>query len=489
MTARNLPLLQDRLVRFDRQPVAVVVADTFERATDAASLVRIAYVETSPQLSIERGAGYHPEYAHGEEPSVYERGDVDSAFATRTRENRQRLHHAGRATQPDGAARDRRHVGRRLSSPYTMRRKASSERGRSLAEAFGIATRLTSAWFARSSAVVLVARGRRGRTRCSRPWPLARFGRPVKLVLARPQMFGSVGYRPQTRQRVALGRDARRDDCAFDPARGPFADVRRSTSSWSRVRSSRRCFTTSRTFARSTRSCRSTSATPTFMRAPGESSGSFALESAMDELAYAVDLDPLELRLRNYAEARSGVSCLPFSSKSLRECYRLGAERFGWSRRTARPRSTTARRICSWVSAWRPRRIRPIEVPHPHWSAYRGRRKRARVRRHARFRDGCLHGLHASRGGGCWAIPVGSDPFRARRYEFSEGSRSREDRRRRRALGMRFVKAAARSARSTASSRSRSPTRVRRCTAPRIRSRSMRRTAGAYRSRYARRYG
>jgi xanthine dehydrogenase YagR molybdenum-binding subunit len=74
------------------------------------------------------------------------------------------------------------------------------------------------------------------------------------------------------------------------------------------------------------------------MRAPGESSGSFALESAMDELAYASGVDPLELRLRNYAETDLDAG-KPFSAKSLRQCYAQGAERFGWSRRTPQVRA------------------------------------------------------------------------------------------------------------------------------------------------------
>jgi xanthine dehydrogenase YagR molybdenum-binding subunit len=74
------------------------------------------------------------------------------------------------------------------------------------------------------------------------------------------------------------------------------------------------------------------------MRAPGESTGSFALESAMDELAYAVDLDPIELRLRNYAET-DPTENVPFSSKSLRACYQQGAAAFGWSARQPKPRS------------------------------------------------------------------------------------------------------------------------------------------------------
>jgi len=78
--------------------------------------------------------------------------------------------------------------------------------------------------------------------------------------------------------------------------------------------------------------------TPTFQRAPGEATGTFALEVALDELAYALAMDPLELRLRNYAET-DPESGKPWSSKYLRDCYRDASTRFGWSRRTMAPRS------------------------------------------------------------------------------------------------------------------------------------------------------
>src|SRR5205085_4084951 len=78
--------------------------------------------------------------------------------------------------------------------------------------------------------------------------------------------------------------------------------------------------------------------TPTFNRGPGESSGTFGLESAIDELAMKLDMDPIELRLKNYAET-DPESGRPFSSKSLRECYAKAAERFGWPSRNAKPRS------------------------------------------------------------------------------------------------------------------------------------------------------
>jgi xanthine dehydrogenase YagR molybdenum-binding subunit len=77
---------------------------------------------------------------------------------------------------------------------------------------------------------------------------------------------------------------------------------------------------------------------PTYMRAPGEASGVFALESAMDELAVALRMDPVEFRLRNYAE-RDPHENKPFASKALRACYQQGADAFGWARRSAEPRS------------------------------------------------------------------------------------------------------------------------------------------------------
>src|SRR5436189_4327895 len=77
---------------------------------------------------------------------------------------------------------------------------------------------------------------------------------------------------------------------------------------------------------------------PTYMRAPGEARGSFALESAMDELAVALKLDPIELRLRNYAETDPHED-KPFSSKALKQCYAAGVEAFGWARRPLEPRA------------------------------------------------------------------------------------------------------------------------------------------------------
>ena len=160
--------------------------------------------------------------------------------------------------------------------------------------------------------------------------------RPVKLVLTRQQMFSLVGHRPPTIQRLSLAADreghllAIRHEVTsqtsrFDEFVEPSASQTRMLYACPNVKTSHRVV-------------RLDIPTPTFTRAPGESTGSYALEAAMDELSYALHLDPITLRLRNHAE-RDPDNGKPWSSKSLRECYRQGAERFGWARRKPQPRS------------------------------------------------------------------------------------------------------------------------------------------------------
>jgi xanthine dehydrogenase YagR molybdenum-binding subunit len=159
-------------------------------------------------------------------------------------------------------------------------------------------------------------------------------GRPVRLVLQRPQLFGPVGGRPMTAQVLRVGADADGHLTALE---------HRSTSSTSVIED---WVETSAVVSRMLYACpavatahrlvRLNVGTPTFQRAPGESTGMFALESAIDELAIASGLDPIEFRLRNDA-VRDDEKKLPYSSKALTECYRQGAERFGWSRRSTTP--------------------------------------------------------------------------------------------------------------------------------------------------------
>jgi xanthine dehydrogenase YagR molybdenum-binding subunit len=158
-------------------------------------------------------------------------------------------------------------------------------------------------------------------------------------VVDRSQFFTSNGHRAQTEQRVRIGATAFgamtalvHDVLAASGHAGDFHEpAGKSTDFLYEVPNMR---TTHHTV-------RLDIPTPTAMRGPGESPGSFAIESALDELAYAVNVDPVELRVRNHApkDPHRGT---PFSSKHLLECYRVGAERFGWSKRTPEPRSMRA---------------------------------------------------------------------------------------------------------------------------------------------------
>lgn len=161
-------------------------------------------------------------------------------------------------------------------------------------------------------------------------------GRPVKLVLTRDQMFTSIGHRPSTLQHIRIGAQADGRFTAIEhhgtSPTSEFSEFGENLTTSARVLYS--CPNVTTTY----RLVRTNTNTPTFMRAPGESTGQFAFESAVDELAYKLRIDPIELRLINYAE-QDEEQGLPFSSKSLRQCYQLGAEKFGWGNRKMEPRS------------------------------------------------------------------------------------------------------------------------------------------------------
>lgn len=170
------------------------------------------------------------------------------------------------------------------------------------------------------------------------PWPhptlaavaARHVNRPVKLVLSREHMFSQVGHRPATIQQMELGADQDGRLTAISDrvtsGTSQFDDYVEAAGTTARVAYS--CANVETTH----RLVRLDVNTPCPMRAPGEAVGNFSIECAMDELAYATGLDPLEIRIRNYAD-RDEDRDKPFSSKSLRGCYAVAAERFGWRSR------------------------------------------------------------------------------------------------------------------------------------------------------------
>ena len=159
--------------------------------------------------------------------------------------------------------------------------------------------------------------------------------RSVRLVLTRDQMYG-LGYRPATIHRVALG--AQKDGTLEAITQEAIAmtsqyeEFSRNDTSWSAL------LYKSATAKYEHKLARLDVPTPSDMRAPGAATGVYALECAMDELAVALKLDPLELRLRSYSN-RDQNNDNPYTSKELKECYRQGAEAFGWSKRNPAPRT------------------------------------------------------------------------------------------------------------------------------------------------------
>jgi xanthine dehydrogenase YagR molybdenum-binding subunit len=331
---RALSLLQDTNILYNNQPIAVVIAETLQQAQYAASLIGVRYQQSPARLEFEAGFNDTHPGNHNDQPADLSIGNFDQAIAdaevTIDEIYRTPMEHHN-PMEPHATIAE--WEGEKLTVHDATQYISGVKQ--TLAHALGIPEENVhtlcpytgggfgckgSTW----SHVVLAAMAAKV------------VQRPVKIVLAREQMFGPVGGRPQTHQHIVLG--ARRDGklvalrhhvythtSVFEDYTEPSSAVSRMLYACPAIDTSQRLVLLN-------------VGTPTFQRAPGESTGTFALEIAMDELAYKLKMDPIELRLKNYAE-KDPTSNKPFSSKHLRECYVKGAEGFGWSKRRPDPRS------------------------------------------------------------------------------------------------------------------------------------------------------
>src|SRR4051812_21527953 len=347
----RLHVLQDDRVTHQGQPIALVIADTIEQASHATTLVRVTYTPETGITDISRVEPVLPTQEKTDQgqarPPEMQRGDPEAALAAAEvkldqtyvipRENHNPIEMHATIAVWDG---DRltlwdktqwvHNVAAEIAAVFSIPAENIRVISPFVGGAFGSGLRT---W----PHVTLAALGARVA------------GRPVKLMLSRREMYYGVGYRPHTVQHVALG--ASRD--------GRLAAIvhegHQETSSYEEfsealLNASRFLHSCPNVYTRH-RIARMNVHTPTYMRAPGEASGVFALESAMDELAVALNMDPVELRLRNEPQ-QDEFKELPFSSRSTRECYRAAAERFGWGRRNPQPRSTRdGRRLIGWGMA------------------------------------------------------------------------------------------------------------------------------------------
>jgi len=359
------PLLQGRDILYNGQHVAVVVAQALDEALAAAARVRVRYTsgEAITSMDAELGRAYAPKkFRDGARPPDSHRGDPDGAFAAAAVKLDATYitpieHHNAMEPHATIAAWN----GDKLTV-WTATQGISGAQ-QTLAGQFG----LDKADVRVICPYVGGGFGSKGNT-----WPPATLAalaarsvkRPVKLVLTRAQMFTSNGYRPRTVQKLKMAADAdgklvsmRHDGFTSmsQPSLGEFSEP---------VALATEMLYACPNVAVSHRLVALNAPLPTYMRAPGEASGSFALESAMDELAVALKMDPVEFRLRNYADTDPHEQ-KPFASKALRACYEQGAQAFGWSRRSAEPRSLRdGNTLVGWgfATSTYPTNRRPAEV-------------------------------------------------------------------------------------------------------------------------------
>jgi len=328
-----MPLQSDR-VAYEGQHVALVLAETLEQAQHAAKLVRITYdVERAHVEYRDQLASGFPAASFA--PADTSTGDVDAALASAdvridaTYETADR-HHA--AMEPSATIADWRDGKMTLydaAQGISVVRYTVSEMLGIPVENVRVISKFLGGGFGSKGYVwphqILAAMASR---ECNRP---------VKLVLTRAQSFTSHGYQCATHQELTLG--AKRDGtlvairhCSWNPT---SADDDYIEFAPAPTRTLYAC-NAIETQARAVHVDRNN---PTPMRAPHEGPGAVGIECAMDELAYALGMDPLELRLRNYAADTDPTTGRPFSQKNLRECYLTAARRFGWERRSPVPGS------------------------------------------------------------------------------------------------------------------------------------------------------
>lgn len=335
----RLPL-QDDQVHHAGQHIGVIVAETLEQAEHAARLVRVEYDEQKPATRIEQEMerAEQPKLFFGFEELQIKRGDANSGLGSSTvkveqpyttpveHHNPMEPHATVAVWEGDGAnARltlyDATQAVIGSQKVFASMLGLPEERVRIITKFVGGGFGCKGlVWFHPALAAIASRQVKR----------------PVKLVLTRQQMFTSNGHRGRTVQRFTVG-------AASD---GKLAAIRHiNTTHTSHIGD---FMEPSGLTTRLLYACpnlevvhnvvRLNLGTPTPMRAPGESPGTFAMESALDELAYELKIDPVQLRLINHADVHPHTT-KPWSSKHLKECYRRGAESFGWSKRNPEPGS------------------------------------------------------------------------------------------------------------------------------------------------------
>jgi xanthine dehydrogenase YagR molybdenum-binding subunit len=337
-TAGNpLQVLVDDKIRFNDQPIAIVVADSWERARHAARLVKGQYAPDKHETNLEanKAQAFLPTQAKKNPKSPmadYQRGQVDAYKTGAIKLESEyviptEVHHPMelQAITAHWEAPDRLTIYDKTQGTMATRRDFAKQWGLPEENVKVIATFVGGAFgnalhsWPHESAAIIAAKVT---------------GRPVKLMLTREQMFTMVGYRPYTWQKLGMSAtpDGRITAITHESIgqTSSYEEFTESTLAQTRMMYQSPNLTTRYRLAALD------IGSPIWMRGPGEATGAFALESAMDEMAFLLNLDPLEFRLRNYTDTDPEKN-RPWSTKFLKECYQLGAERIGWNKRQLKP--------------------------------------------------------------------------------------------------------------------------------------------------------
>lgn len=328
---RGYKVLNDNKVRFFGQPIAVVVADTFENANAAIRFVKAEYEVEKFETNFDKArldaANLKPavNYKRGTEKKFKEANFFVEAEYTIPVE----VHNAMElfATIAHWEAEDKITLYDKTQGPKSTQS--------TVARTFGLPDK---------NVRVIAENVGGGFGSGLRSWPhvaaaciaAKKLNRPVKLVLTRPQMFTLVGYRPQSWQKIGLGADAAgnfigitheaiSNTSRYEDFREGIVDVSRFLYACENVDTKYQVLPLDLS-------------TPIWMRGPGEATGCFALESAIDELSYKLKMDPIQLRIKNFT-AVNPENKLPFSDINIKDCYAYGMEKIGWKNRPAIPGS------------------------------------------------------------------------------------------------------------------------------------------------------
>ena len=327
-----LRIFYDNQLFYYDQPIALVIADTNERVRHAASLVKAQYDKEVHQTSLATNLS-KARIPSGPRKEDYKRGEADGYKNAAVKIERAYYHPVEVHNPMEMGSIIARWEGKDKITVYTKTQGVESTK-KSIQDAFKLPPENITVQAEHIG-------GAFGMGLKTWPYEIAaimgaqKIGRPLKLVLPREQMFTNVGYRPETVQKIGMGATA--DGKLI----GITHEATANTSTYEEFTEATVNITqfmyacpnvTTRYRIVPLNVC-----TPIWMRGPGEATGAFALESAMDELAYELKLDPIQFRLRNHADIDPEHN-RPWSSKHLKECYQMGAEKIGWKNRHLQPR-------------------------------------------------------------------------------------------------------------------------------------------------------